>query len=113
MSSVPEFGEQFATHPGALEAAAAMRSEARGVRPQWEDRLPIPTRPFAFRRTMRGLAASLLTVRPSLPRVGSASSWPSRAFCLSFPHRGAARSLLAMPSIWSMSTTPRQAGIMS
>ena len=45
MSSVPEFGEQFANHPAAEEAAAAMCSSASGVRPQWEDRLPIPTRP--------------------------------------------------------------------
>lgn len=34
MSSVPEFGEQFANHPAAIEAAAAMRSTASGVRPQ-------------------------------------------------------------------------------
>ncbi len=45
MSSVPEFGEQFVNHPGAEEAAAAMRSTASGIRPQWEDRLPVPTRP--------------------------------------------------------------------
>ena len=45
MSSVPEFGEQFANHPAAQEAAAAMRSTASGVRPQWEDRLPVPSRP--------------------------------------------------------------------
>lgn len=46
MDSLPEIGAQFANHPAALEAAAAMRSPANGVRPQWEDRLPVPTRPI-------------------------------------------------------------------
>ena len=45
MDSVPEFSEQFANHPAAQEAAADLQSLATGLRPQYSEFLPVPSRP--------------------------------------------------------------------
>ena len=87
MSSVPEFGEQFVSHPAALEAAAAMRSTASGVRPQWEDRLPVPSRPVR-------VPAHNARVNGFLSYRQAQAKAQGQSLIVAEPHRLAFRSLI-------------------